>query len=56
MFSVSVKKSYSLVLWMQAPRQKEAVVSSLLIPTQADQEIFILDHQKGEVNLRHYLK
>ena len=39
MFSGSGKKSYTLVLWMQAPRQKAAVVGSLLIPAQADQEL-----------------
>ena len=32
------------------------MVGLLLIPEQTDQDVLILDHQKGEVNLRHYQK
>ena len=45
-----------LVLWLQAPHQKSVVAGSLLISAQADQEVLSLDHQKGEVNLRHFPK
>ena len=41
------KLSYPLVLWLQAPRQKAVVVSLLLFPAQADQEVLSLDHQQG---------
>ena len=45
------KNIYPLVLWIQAPNQKSAVVGSWIIPAQAYQEVLSLDHQKGEVNL-----
>ena len=32
------------------------VVGLLLIPEQEDQEVFSLDHQNGEVNLRNFQK
>ena len=32
---------------------KAVVEGSLIIPAQANQEVLSLDHQKGEVNLRH---
>ena len=51
--SGSGEMSYPLVLWLQVPRQNVVVVGFLLVPPQADQEVLILDHQKGEVNLRH---
>ena len=56
MLSISVKKSYPLVLWLQAPHQKLVVVGLLIIPEQAYQEVLISDHQQGEVNLRNFLK
>ena len=56
MLSVSGKTFYTLVLWIQAPHQKSVVVGFLIIPVQADQEVLSLDHQKDEVNLRHFHK
>ena len=41
------KKSHPLVLWMQEPHQKSAVVGFLIISAQEDQEVLSLDHQKG---------
>ena len=42
--------SYPLVLWLQEPRQKVAVVGSPLIPEQSYPEVLSLDHQQGEMN------
>ena len=50
------KTSYLLVLWLQAPLQKAEMVGALLILAQADKKVLSLDHQKGEMNLRHFLK
>ena len=48
MLSGSGKTSHPLVLWIQAPGQKEAVVGLLIIPSQADQEVLSLDHKNGK--------
>ena len=50
------KTSYPLVLWIRASRQNVVLVGLLIIPAQSDQEVWILDFQKGGVNLIHYPK
>ena len=57
MMSSSGKNALSFgSLAASASQKKAAVVGSLLIPEQADQEVLSLDHQQGEVNLRYFPK
>ena len=56
MFSVSGKKFLSFGSLAARASPKASVVGFLLIQVQADQEFLSLDHQKGEVNLRHFPK
>ena len=47
------KNSFLLVLWLQSPLQKSAMVGLMNIPEQEDQEVLGLDYEQRGVNLRH---